>query len=80
MLEHMIHLHKMVCLLHEKIKDKQPEDWLTLHEACRILNVSENKVRQLHENGRIGFVRYGRKAYYKAGDIIAILHKEGQKV
>lgn len=77
MFERMTYLHKMICHLFEKMRNKDCGDWLTLEETCNILNVSERKVRNLQSGGRIGFVRYGKKCKYKAEDVHALVMKGG---
>ncbi len=77
MFERMAYLHKVFFTLFERIRNKNPDDWLSLEETCQILNVSERKVRNLQSGGRIGFVKYGKKSRYKATDVLAILLKGG---
>ncbi|MCM1142183.1 MAG: helix-turn-helix domain-containing protein [Muribaculum sp.] len=72
MLERMAYLHETVCTLYEKMRDKCKDDWLSLQEVCKILNISERKVRNLQYGGRIGFVKHGKKSCYKADDVYAI--------
>lgn len=61
MFERMAYLHNMLHTLFERVRDKNPDDWLSLEETCRLLNISERKVRNLQSGGRIGFVRCGKK-------------------
>lgn len=77
MFERMAYLHKMFFTLFERVRNKNPDDWLSLEETCQILNVSERKVRNLQSGGRIGFVKYGKKSRYKAADVFSILLKGG---
>lgn len=80
MFERMTYLHKIIFNLFEKIRNKNSGDWLSLEETCRILNISERKVRNLQAGGRIGFVRYGKKCKYKADDVYAIVLKGGADI
>lgn len=73
MLERMAYLHETVNTLYKRMRDKSKGDWLTLQEVCRILNISERKVRNLQYGGRIGFVKHGKKSCYKADDVYAIV-------
>lgn len=72
MLERMAYLHDTICSLYNRMRDKKDGDWLTLQEVCKVLNISERKVRGLQYGGRLGFVKHGKKSCYKAEDVYAI--------
>ena len=78
--ERMAYLHNMLHTLFERVHDKNPDDWLSLEETCRLLNISERKVRNLQSGGRIGFVRCGKKCKYSAQDVSAIIAKGGADI
>lgn len=77
MLDKMNYLHSLICIMYDRMCDKHKDDWLTVKEVCKFLNISERKVRSLQRGGRIGYVRYGRKCCYKAEDVYALLMKGG---
>ena len=80
MFERMTYLHNMLHTLFERVRDRNPDDWLSLEETCSLLNISERRVRNLQSGGRIGFVRCGKKCKYRAQDVSAIILKGGAAI
>ena len=73
---HFIHRMDALCTPLRRKQDK----WLDNCETCRLLNISERKVRNLQSGGRIGFVRCGKKCKYSAQDVSAIIAKGGADI
>lgn len=59
------------------IKDQKIPELLTLKEACEILKVHPNTLRQWDEKGILKAIRFGprRDRRYKKLDIIKLLEK-----
>ena len=54
------YLRKVITVLYERVRNKEPNDWLTLEQLCDLLNISPSKARSLKKSGRIGFVKSGK--------------------
>lgn len=69
------YLRKAITALYERVRNKEPDDWLTLEQLCGLLNISPSKARSLKKSGRIGFVRSGKSYLYLANDAFSLLER-----
>lgn len=69
------YLHKVSRSLYERVRNKEPDDWLTMEQLCGLLHISESKVRSLKKSGRIGFVKCGKGFLYSASDAFGLLER-----
>ena len=71
----MSYLKKVFITFFERVRNKEPDDWLTLQELCELLHISESKVRSLKKSGRIGFVKSRKGSMFLAGDAFGLLER-----
>lgn len=58
----MSYLKKVFITFFERVRNKEPDDWLTLQELCELLHISESKARSQKE--RTYRVHQERKRVY----------------
>ena len=61
--------HAVSKKLPEIIKRSTAKDYYTISEVCDLLNVSRRHLQYLRDSGQIGFVKNGRKIYFRAEDL-----------
>ncbi len=71
----MAYLKKVFVTFFERVRNKEPDDWLTLQELCELLNISESKARSLKRSGRIGFIKSGKSFMFPAKDAFGLLER-----
>lgn len=71
----MSYLKKVFITFFERVRNKEPDDWLTLQELCEFLHISESKARSLKKSGRIGFIKSGKGSMFLAGDAFGLLER-----
>ncbi len=69
------YLRKVITSLYERVRNKEPDDWLTLEQLCGLLNISPSKARSLKKSGRIGFIKSGKSYLYLAEDAFNLLER-----
>lgn len=69
------YLRKTLMSIYERVRNKEPDDWLTLSELCEMLQISPSKANSLKKGGHIGFTKCGKNHLYLAGDAVALLEK-----
>lgn len=76
------YLRKTIISIYERIRNKDPDDWLTLQELCDLLQISPSKANSLKKGGRIGFTKCGKNHLYLAEDAVGLLEKveRGEKI
>lgn len=76
------YLRNTLMSIYERVRNKEPDDWLTLSELCEMLQISPSKANSLKKGGRIGFTKCGKNHLYLAGDAISLLEKveQGDKI
>lgn len=74
-LDRTAYLRKVITGLYERVRNKEPNDWLTLEQLCELLNISPSKARSLKKSGRIGFVKSGKSYLYLADDAFRLLER-----
>ena len=58
-----------------KTHDKLSAKWLTINQACEILNVSRRTCQAYRDDGVLSFSQYQGKIYFKASDLESHLQK-----
>lgn len=76
MFDRVSYLRKTIGLVYERIRNKNPDDWITLQQLCEMLNISESKANSLKKGGRIGFTKCGNKHVFLAADAYALLERD----
>ena len=51
------------------IKKATQKEYYNIEEVCAALNVSKRHLQYLRDSGQIGYVKSGRKIYFKAEDL-----------
>ena len=74
-LDRTAYLRKVITGLYERVRNKEPDDWLTLEQLCEFLNISPSKARSLKKSGRIGFVKSGKSYLYLDDDAFRLLER-----
>lgn len=69
------YLHKVISTFYERVRNKEPDDWLTMEQLCGLLHISESKARSLKKSGRIGFAKCGKGFLYSAKDAFCLLER-----
>lgn len=59
-LNRVSYLRKTLMSIYERVRNKEPDDWLTLSELCEMLQISPSKANSLKKGGRIGFTKCGK--------------------
>lgn len=74
-LNRVAYLRKIIIMLYERVRNKEPDDWLTTEQLCELLHTSESKIRSLKRGGHIGFTKCGKKHLYLAEDFVNLLER-----
>lgn len=74
-LNRVAYLRKIITMLYERVRNKEPDDWLTTEQLCGLLHTSESKIRSLKRGGHIGFTKCGKKHLYLAEDFVNLLER-----
>lgn len=53
--------------------ENEDENWVSSHEVCRFLKISERTLQRLRSDGKITYSCMGRKYYYQIGQIKKLL-------
>lgn len=69
------YLRKVITALYERVRNKEPDDWLTMEQLCELLNISPSKARSLKKSGRIGFVKSGKSYLFLANDAFNLMER-----
>lgn len=69
------YLRKVITALYERVRNKEPDDWLTMGQLCELLNISPSKARSLKKSGRIGFVKSGKSYLFLANDAFSLMER-----
>lgn len=69
------YLRKVITALYERVRNKEPDDWLTMEQLCELLNISPSKARSLKKSGRIGFVKSGKSYLFLANDAFNLIER-----
>jgi len=56
-----------------KSTTNNPDDLLTQHEVCKLLNISVQTLIRHKRNGLISDVKIGRKSYFKRSEITKLI-------
>lgn len=79
-LDRVSFLRKTVTSLYERVRNKEPDDWLTMEQICDLLQISDSKVRSLKRGGHIGFTKCGKCYLYLAKDAAGLLERVNKRV
>jgi len=66
-------LDLMAKLLVSMGKTDEREQLLDTNELCALLKISKSTLQRMRSNYRIGYIKSGRKIYYRKGDVTAYL-------
>ena len=58
-----------------KEKLKLGDQWIDNEEVCKILKVTKRTLQNYRDNSILPYSQIGRKVYYKASDVQAVLEK-----
>lgn len=78
MFEMMEYQSLVIAAMYEKFKPIKSGQWISTETAAELLNVSTRKIRMLKNLGHLGFIKYGRKCFYKSDDVNAKI--KGNKI
>lgn len=56
------------------------KDFLSMQEACEMLGMTEDQVKALVQQGKLGEVRDGGKVYFRTAEVDKVASKEGSSV
>lgn len=73
------YLRKVLCILYERVRNKEPDDWVTLKELCGMLHISESKARSLKKGGHISYTKCGKNHLFLAGDVAEMMLRIDKK-
>lgn len=68
-------LSENVDVLSERVDPKDKKKWLDTNAVISILNISKRALQSYRDNGIIGYTFIGRKCYYAADEIQAMLNE-----
>ena len=71
----MAYIRKVLVTFFERVRNKEPDDWLTLEQLCGLLHISESKARSLKKSGHLGFIKVGKGSMFLAGDAFGLLER-----
>ena len=66
-------LVKKVELLKHKANDKRLEKWLTGHEVCQQLCISQRTLQKLRDRRFLGHTQIGRQFYYDPEEVKGLI-------
>jgi len=64
----------MVKLLISQGKTNEQEQLLDTNDLCALLKISKSTAQRMRSNYRIGYIKSGRKTYYRQADVDAYLN------
>ncbi len=66
----------VIAAMYEKFKPVKSGQWISTETAAELLCVSPRKVRMMKNLGHLGFIKHGRKCFYKSDDVNSQIKKE----
>lgn len=75
MFEVMEYQSLLITAMYEKCRSIPAGRWLTTETVADLLGVSTRKVRNMKNSGQLGFIKHGRKCFYKADDVHSRIKK-----
>ncbi len=68
----------MIINLSAKLRNKSPEELLSVSEVCDFLRIGPTTLQSLRNNGKIGFVREDNNSIgYPCSEVISYLERNG---
>ena len=61
--------------LPEIIRRATAKEYLTIAETCEALDCTRRHLQYLRDSGQIGYVKSGKKVYFKADDLEAFFNR-----
>ena len=76
MFEMMEYQSLVIAAMYEKFKPIKAGQWITTEKAAELLNVSTRKIRMMKNMGHLGFIKHGRKCFYRSDDVNSHIKKD----
>ena len=76
MFEMMEYQSLIIAAMYEKFKPIKAGQWITTEKAAELLNVSTRKIRMMKNLGQLGFIKHGKKCFYKSEDVNSQIKKD----
>jgi hypothetical protein len=75
MFEIMEYQSLLIAAMYEKCRLIQSGKWIPTETVAELLCVSTRKVRTMKTLGQLGYVKHGRKCFYKSEDVYSKINK-----